>query len=282
MTRSEQKSLRYQAPAWVRRGFGLLERGAPPLAVRLAIWMFCKPKRRTPRPEEVQLLRTAGRRVLRNGRQKLVVHSWGDGPLVILHHGWSGSGAQMAPLADRLASSGYRVAVVDARGHGQSPGLQATLPLMSADLLEIGRQLGPVHALVGHSMGAMMCARAMQLGLPAERVVMIAAPAEIMPYLRFFQRAFGLSDRTVDGMLSVLHSRYRLSPADATAERLAAERDEPMTIIHDRDDPDVPLRHPEAWARAWSGSNLELTEGLGHRRILRDAEVAQRVARILG
>jgi pimeloyl-ACP methyl ester carboxylesterase len=281
LNRSEQKSLRYQAPAWIRRGFRLLERGAPPLAVRLAIWMFCKPKRRTPRPEESQLLRTAGRRTLKSGRQKLIVHSWGDGPLVILHHGWSGSAAQMAPLADRLAASGYRVAIVDARGHGESPGLQATLPLMGGDLFEIGRQLGPVHALIGHSMGAMMCARAMQLGLPVERVVMIAAPAEIMPYLRFFQRVFGLSDTTVDGMISVLHSRFQLSPADAAAERLAVGRTEPLLILHDHEDPDVPLRHPQAWTTAWPGARLEMTRGLGHRRILRDERVAAAVAAFL-
>jgi pimeloyl-ACP methyl ester carboxylesterase len=279
---SEKKSLRYQAPAWMRRGFRLLERGAPPVAVRLAVWLFCKPKRRTPRPEEVELLRTAGRRVLKVGRQKVVVWCWGDGPLVVLHHGWSGSAAQMAPLADRLASSGFRVCVVDARGHGQSPGMQATLPQMGADLAAVCGQLGEAHALVGHSMGAMICARAMQVGLKCSRVVMIAAPAEIMPYLRFFQRAFGISDTTVDGMISVLHDRFQLSPADAKAERLAAGRTEPLTIIHDRQDPDVPLRHPEAWVAAWPGARLELTEGLGHRRILRDGDVAGRVARILG
>jgi pimeloyl-ACP methyl ester carboxylesterase len=281
LTRSEQKSLRYQAPSLVRRGFRLLEQVAPPLAVRLAIWMFCKPKRRTSRPEEVSILRTAGRRTLKIARQKLVVHSWGEGPLIIFHHGWSGSGAQMAPLADRIASAGYRVAVVDARGHGQSPGLQATLPWMGSDLHEIGRQLGPVHALIGHSMGAMICARAMQLGLECERVIMIAAPAEIMPYLRFFQKVFGISEATVDGMLSVLHSRFKLSPADATAERLAAGRTEPLLILHDHEDPDVPLRHPQAWARTWPGCRLEMTKGLGHRRILRDERVAAAVSAFL-
>lgn len=281
MASSEQKSLRYQAPAWIRRGFVALERVAPPLAVRLAIWMFCKPKRRTPRPDETKLLSHAGRRVLENGRQKLVVHSWGTGPLVLFQHGWSGSAAQMAPLAEGLASAGYRVAVVDARGHGQSPGLQATLPQMGSDLCAVGHELGEVHALVGHSMGAMICARAMQLGLSCNRVIMVSAPAEIMPYARFFQRVFGLSEATVSGMISVLHERFELSPADATADRLAERRNEPMLIIHDREDPDVPLRHPEAWIRAWPGAELTLTEGLGHRRILRDPGVAAVAARFM-
>lgn len=281
MATGEKKSLRYQAPAWARRGFRLLEQGAPSMAARLAVFVFCKPKRRSPRPEEAELLRRAGRRVLKNGRQKIVVHSWGDGPLVMLQHGWSGSAAQMAPLADHLASAGFRVAVVDARAHGQSPGLQATLPWMGSDLAFVGRQLGPVHAMVGHSMGAMICARAMQLQLPCSKVVMISAPAEIMPYARYFQSVFGLSDATIDGMVARLNARFGLSPVDATAGVLAAGRTEPLLIIHDRQDPDVPLRHPRAWEAAWPGAKLLLTDGLGHRRILRVPEVAHTVARAL-
>ena len=102
-----------------------------------------------------------------------------------------------------------------------------------------------------------------------------------MPYLRFFQRVFEISDATVDGMVRVLHERFQLSPADAKAERLSAGRTEPLTIIHDRQDPDVPLRHPEAWLKAWPGARLELTDGLGHRRILRDSRVANYVAQLL-
>jgi pimeloyl-ACP methyl ester carboxylesterase len=99
-----------------------------------------------------------------------------------------------------------------------------------------------------------------------------------MPYLRFFQRVFEISDATVDGMLAVLHARFQLSPADARAEQLSAGRTEPLLIIHDRSDADVPLRHPQAWAAAWAGARLELTEGLGHRRILREERVAAAIA----
>ncbi|RKZ12929.1 hypothetical protein DRQ53_01615 [bacterium] len=276
-TRAEKKSLRYAASPWVRGAFRILEAGAPPLAVRLATRAFCKPKRRVPRPIESKILEGARRHEIHCNDQRIIVHVWGTGPLVLLHHGWSGSGAQMAPLADALARGGYSVAVVDARAHGQSPGSKAALPLMATDLACVGAGLGPVYALVGHSMGAMICARAMQTGLTAQRIVMIATPAEIMPYLRFFQRSLGLEDRTVEGIISLLRKRFGLSPAEATAETLAAGRDEPLLILHDRQDPDVPLRHPQAWVNAWPGARLELTDGLGHRRILRDEGVAGRV-----
>jgi pimeloyl-ACP methyl ester carboxylesterase len=281
MARREDRSLRYAAPAWARAGFRVLETTAPPVAVRLAVWKFCNPKRRPPRPEESRILATAERIEFRLGGQRIVAHEWGSGPRILFHHGWSGSGAQMAPVADALARAGYRVTVLDARAHGESPGNQATLPVMGRDLAEIGARLGDVHALVGHSMGAMIVARAMGQGLKAKRVAMLSAPAEIMPYARFFTRVFGLRDSTLQGMLARLGRKTGLSPAEARAEGLAEGRTEPLLILHDRDDADVPVRHPETWLAVWPGALLEFTEGLGHRRILRDQATAQRVVEFM-
>ena len=277
----EDRSLRYAAPAWARASFRVLESVAPPVAVRLAVWKFCNPKRRPPRPEEARILAAADRIEFRLGGQRIVAHEWGSGPRILFHHGWSGSGAQMAPLADALARAGFRVTVLDARAHGESPGNQASLPTMGRDLAEIGKQLGDVYALVGHSMGAMIAARAMGEGLAAQRVVMMAAPAEIMPYARFFTKVFGLQDSTLQGMLSHLGHQTGLSPAEARAEGLAAGRTEPLLILHDRDDADVPVHHPEAWVAVWPGARLEFTEGLGHRRILRDRGAAQLVVEFM-
>ncbi len=281
MAKREERSLRYAAPAWARAAFRVLETAAPPVAVRLAVWKFCNPRRRPPRPEESRILAAAERIEFRLGGQRIVAHEWGSGPRILFHHGWSGSGAQMAPVADVLARAGYRVTVLDARAHGESSGNQATLPEMGHDLAEIGKQLGDIHALVGHSMGAMIAARAMGQGLDANRIVMMAAPAEIMPYARFFTRVFGLQDKTLQGMLARLGRKSGLSPAEARAEGLALGRSEPLLILHDRDDADVPIRHPESWFAVWPGAKLEFTEGLGHRRILRDPATAQRVVEFM-
>jgi pimeloyl-ACP methyl ester carboxylesterase len=49
----------------------------------------------------------------------------------------------------------------------------------------------------------------------------------------------------------------------------------PALIIHDRDDADVPLKDGQAIAQA-ANAELVITEGLGHRRILRDKDVIRR------
>ena len=44
-------------------------------------------------------------------------------------------------------------------------------------------------------------------------------------------------------------------------------------MVHDRGDAEIPWQHGAAIARAWRGAEMLITEGLGHRRILRDPDV---------
>ena len=48
--------------------------------------------------------------------------------------------------------------------------------------------------------------------------------------------------------------------------------------MHDTEDSDSPFAEGAQLARGWAGSSLMATTGLGHRRILRDPDVVERVA----
>ena len=90
----------------------------------------------------------------------------GDGPLVVIAHGFSGSRQMVRALALTLAKAGYRVATLDLPGHGDNPvpmssqitqiqgatrQLQAAIAeVIDAELERLGGD-DPV-ALVGHSM----------------------------------------------------------------------------------------------------------------------------------
>jgi hypothetical protein len=49
----------------------------------------------------------------------------------------------------------------------------------------------------------------------------------------------------------------------------------PVLVVHDRRDAEVPFASGAAIAGAWPGARLLATEGLGHRRVLRDAGVIE-------
>ena len=55
----------------------------------------------------------------------------------------------------------------------------------------------------------------------------------------------------------------------------------PTLIIHDEDDVDVPISESELLHQSWPNSVLKKTKGLGHRRILYNAQVIEDVVNFL-
>ena len=61
----------------------------------------------------------------------------GDGPRVVLVHGFTQTLASWRPVADDLAAD-HRVVLVDAPGHGASAAVRADLPTAAGLLAEAG------------------------------------------------------------------------------------------------------------------------------------------------
>ena len=96
----------------------------------------------------------------------LAYDTFGEGPLVLLDHGFASNGqvnwvetGWVAPLAD----AGYRVAILDNRGHGQSEKIYDPAAYGAADMARDALNLvahldAEKVALVGYSMGARIVA----------------------------------------------------------------------------------------------------------------------------
>src|SRR5262249_18345651 len=69
---------------------------------------------------------------------------------------------------------------------------------------------------------------------------------------------------------------------DVEGASLARDLPVPGLVVHDKSDREVPWRIGAQVAAAWPMSRLHLTEGLGHRRILRDPPVVDEIARVIG
>ena len=254
----------------VSAGMRLLDSVAPAAAQRLAFDWFGKPRRRAGQPSI-----GAHRFRLTGDGPELAVWDWGDGPTVLLVHGWNGNAAQLAGLVPPLLRAGYYVAALDLPAHGASAGTRTNVRAMADALLRLGRRVGPVHAVIAHSLGAAASVIALAEGLGAERAVLIAPPADLPRYAREYARAVGLSARSTFDLLA------RLDVALGGREafdllRLAPSQTARMLVLHDPADREVPLADAQALARAWPGARLEMLEGAGHTRALRHPEVISR------
>lgn len=100
------------------------------------------------------------RRQIRHGETTLSVAVSGQGPLVILMHGWPELSLSWRHQAPVLAAAGYTVAVPDMRGYGLSDKPDAPeayrLATIAEDMGHIAESLGAENWIaVGHDWGAM-------------------------------------------------------------------------------------------------------------------------------
>lgn len=246
---------------------------APPLAVRAAARLFRFPVR--PRPSALPGERFA----VRAGRQTVRGGVRGNGPLVILAHGWGGSEQQFDVLGDALAARGFRVVTFSAIGHGASTSRFSSMVEFRDSLLAVAAHLGTEpHAIIGHSLGGAACALAVSEGLRTDRLVLIAASAHPRRYLGLFldwlDFPHALRARVIRHFEKTLRFAWDRLDIEAIGPRVHV----PTLIVHDRADREVPYSEGADAARLIPDALLVTVESLGHRRILRDDGVVERIA----
>lgn len=248
---------------------------APWAATVWAEKLFFTPRRpRRSRTAEAVLAR-GQQRVLKLGGEKVAVWSWGEGPRVLLVHGWSGYGGQLTAFVAPLVEAGFSVVTYDAPGHGASSGSRSSLPEMADMVARVGRATGGPYAVVAHSFGAAATAVAVRDGLKVERAVFISPPADPRWGLADFAKTVGLPEGVKQRMAARMEARFDIPLRDLALPNFVPFLKVPLRVFHDVGDREVPFQSGEAIARAWPGAKLTRTEGLGHYRILYAPEVVK-------
>ncbi|MEP6688084.1 MAG: alpha/beta fold hydrolase [Gemmatimonadales bacterium] len=273
-----------RAPARVlalRAVFTTVGSVAPGIAARWAETIFCTPPRNEPRSGEEAFLASGRQFTVPSGGESLAAWEWGSGPTVVLVHGWGSRAGRFGPLTVALAEAGFRVVAYDAPAHGRSTGRFSSLPEFARALRSVGDVVGPVHAVVGHSLGGAAVTLALRDGLAAERVVLMAAPADVTRFSTAFADHLRLPAGTRALMRRNLETRLQARWDDLHLPTIARTLGAAALVLHDREDEDVPFVHAEEIVAAWPGARLVPTAGLGHRGLLRDAGVVRETVAFL-
>jgi pimeloyl-ACP methyl ester carboxylesterase len=262
----------------MRAGLGAVSTLSPAAAAFAAERIFMHP-RRHPRPEhEWALLSSARMFSLPSQDGRLTAWEWGDdGEPVLLMHGWEGRGAQLGPLVGPLVARGFRVVTFDAPAHGSSPGFLSSFFHLARALESAKGAVGPLHAVIAHSLGGAAAAWASQGAPIAKRLVMVAPPTSLRDATEHAAQMLGLRRDARERMEQRLTQRFGFRLDDVHAARLAPEMTAPLLVVHDENDREVPIASGELLASRWPGAELARTRGLGHRRILKDPAVIERV-----
>jgi pimeloyl-ACP methyl ester carboxylesterase len=239
-------------------------------ALEAACKAFAMPDRAPASPQEFDCLSRARYERLNVEGVQVVYWTFGKGPRVLLMHGWSSRGSHLMGFVKPLLERGFSVVMFDAPGHGESDGIVSSMIHAAKAAVAIAEHVGDVHSVIGHSAGSTAALWTFNHGLSVNASVHISGPTSLTHVVEGIARAHGL-DPTHTQMFSDWAARFMDTPLRSVdLPALSAGLKHPGLIIHDSEDPMIPLSQSHALHAIWPSSALVTTAGLGHRRILSD------------
>lgn len=195
---------------------------------------------------------------------------------MFLVHGWGGAGGRFSSFVEPILARGFSAVTYDGPGHGLTGRGMSSAPEMARALDAVMAEVGAPDAIIAHSFGGVVTALAMAKGLEPRRVALIAPAAFPLRFVDEFVRALRLSERTGAALRSRSERRIRFDWNQLKVLPVFAGARNPALVVHDRQDETIPVEEGRQIAATWPGAELVLTQGLGHRGVLRDAAVVNR------
>lgn len=230
------------------------------------------PPRRRPVPRIAEPLRGLDIEEVQGPQGKIAAWRIGEGPAVLLVHGYEDDNALWTPMLDALSARGRAVVVFDLPAHGLSDGADGSSGGATDAIFAVTRALGPIDALIGHSLGGFASALALDEGHQAQRLVAMGAPFDTAAERwRRMARRMGFGDDVADHALALAHARHG-PPRGRELPQLIQALKTPALVIHSRADAVCPFLPAETACAGCANAHLIALEDANHRETAQHAE----------
>ncbi|WP_444915534.1 alpha/beta fold hydrolase [Microbulbifer sp. TRSA007] len=260
----------------------LTGRLSPKLSANIAMYIASRP-RRYPDSEREKAQLAQARKITYRGAlgTENTAWSWGEGPVVILCHGWEAKAAKMATMAMAIAEQGFQAVAIDATAHGHSGGKVCNFDIMAKDIYSLASQFSEIFAVVGHSMGGMMTMRAREFGLKAQCYAVLGSPSAPLPILEIMTNLLKVSSETTEICQDKIADQIGYSWQELLQCKMYTPEETPLLMIYDTEDDEVPIFHGERIHKTWPAAEMIKISGVGHRKIVWDTSVVESVTDFL-
>ncbi|HEU4496230.1 MAG TPA: alpha/beta hydrolase, partial [Flavobacterium sp.] len=217
----------------------LLEATSSKLALKFASKLFTTPLKHKIPKREIQMDADSKQETLRMGalEKEIVVYHYGSAEKkILLVHGWSGRGTQLAKIADKMLQIGYSTISFDAPAHGKSKGKKSNMAEFIACILQLEKVYGPFEFAIGHSLGGMSILNALKRGLSVKKAVIIGSGDKVEDILDDFTKKIGMSIAISKRMKASFEKQIGETMHSFSAYMAAREVAVPVLVIHDIND----------------------------------------------
>lgn len=275
-----KKPTSLKIPWYITFTFKILYFFSKKLALKLALKLFTTPIKHKIPNRELEMDKNSNQNLMKVPalNKEIMVYNYGvSAKKILLVHGWSGRGTQLYKIADEMIINDYSTISFDAPAHGKSGSKSSLMLEFMECVLELNKQQGPFEFAVCHSLGAMATINALNKGLFLKKVVFIGSADSIMDIFLDFVSKIKMPNKLAFVMKDSFEKKYHI-PLETYSTGFAAETIEtPVLIIHDKNDLEVPVDCSIKVAKKLKNSELFLTENLGHRKILGDKKVIDKI-----
>lgn len=207
-----------------------------------------------------------------------------DGPAALLVHGWQDDTSLWSPLIDVLRERRRPVVAFDLPAHGFSDGEWALTTEVADAIHAVVGALGPVDAILTHSMAVGGAVLAMAEGMHVDRAVFVAPPLRAGRHERWWRYAQrrGTDDAVVRAAIARYEERIGAARAGFDFYETLGDLDLEVLVVHSRDDERNPYEGSASLVPGLRHGELFSVDGLTHRKTARDPSVVDRAARFLG
>lgn len=269
-------------PPFIRKTMGFMDRISGTLSSKIALQLFLTPIRFKVPKRELSFLENAKKFSINFSGRRIQMYQWGDGtPELLLIHGWCGRGSQLGAIAQQFEAMGKTVLAFDGPAHGKSSGKQTNLVQFSELIAQLKQDYPSLRYGIGHSMGAAATAHSVVQGTALQKIVMISSPSSTPDIIEDFARQINIAAKSGDKIRRALERKFNKSVETTSAGVIAKELQIEGLVIHDQNDPDVPVSSAYDIAKAWPLAKLHLTERMGHRKLLYDKTLIEKIQSFL-
>ncbi|MGV9005049.1 alpha/beta hydrolase [Flavobacterium sp.] len=262
----------------------LLGMVSPRLSIRFAAKLFITPIRYKIPKREIYMEQNSiqSKLWIPSINKEIVIYKYGQGKLKgILVHGWSGRGTQLFKIADALVQIGFTTISFDAPAHGKSKGKTSQMAEFVSSIMEIEKQFGPFEFAIGHSLGGMAVLNAINQKFPLKKAVIIGSGDVILDIIEDFVLKLALNKNIAIKLKAYFEEKYGEPMENYSSSFVAKTIIQHILIIHDKNDEEVSVKAAFQINKALKNSELIITEGLGHRKVLGDKNIITQIIEFL-
>lgn len=261
--------------------FNILHLFSKEKSADLALKVFSIPRKGKILTHQQSFLSTARSQQIAFEDGLFKLYHWkGNGPTVLLNHGWESNSFRWKYLIEPLQELDYNIISIDAPAHGGSDGTLFTAVKYSR-IIKDTIELYQPQIVIAHSVGAMatIFQESQKIHPFIQKFVFLGSPNRLEVIMRGYQGLTSFNNSVYKSLNKSLKTKFGFYIEEFNAADFAKNIKVPSLIIHNQEDIIVPFNAMEEIAAAMPSATTYTSKTGGHS--LYTQEVIDRVIKFL-